>query len=82
MARPPWNNFDFRPLLSQLIPNRSTFKINRWDRPQTPTGFAEIVSDDFPVLHSRGLCLFYSLSGNDKVIGTHEYAGEFQRAVC
>ena len=63
-------------------PDRSTFKINRRDTPPTPTGFADIVSDDFPVLHSKGLGLFYSLSGNDKVIGTYEYAGEFQRAVC
>jgi hypothetical protein len=25
--------------------------INRWDAASTPTGFAEILSDDFPILH-------------------------------
>ncbi len=30
------------------------------DAAPTPTGFAEIVSDDFPVLHAGGLCLFCS----------------------
>jgi hypothetical protein len=31
-------------------PDCSPVGINRWDTTQTPTGFAEIISDDFPVL--------------------------------
>jgi hypothetical protein len=34
----------------------------------TPTCFAEIVSDYFPILHTGQFCLFCSLPGNDKVI--------------
>jgi hypothetical protein len=33
-------------------PDRSPVGINRCDAAPTPTGFAEIVSDDFPVLHA------------------------------
>src|SRR6266478_5514352 len=33
-----------------------------------PSGFAEIVGDDFPVLHGGGFCLFCSPHGNEKVI--------------
>ena len=32
-------------------PNRLQIGIHRGDAAPTPTGFAEIVSDDFPVLH-------------------------------
>jgi hypothetical protein len=32
-----------------------------------PSGFAEIVSDDFPVFHTGGFCPFRALHGNDKV---------------
>ena len=32
-------------------PDRSPLGINRGDAAPTPTGFAEIVSDDFPELH-------------------------------
>jgi hypothetical protein len=36
--------------------------------PQPTTGFAEIVSDDFPVLHAEGFWLFCSPQRNDKLI--------------
>jgi hypothetical protein len=39
-------------------PDRSPVGINRGDAAPTPTGFAEIVSDDFPVIHAAGLYLF------------------------
>jgi hypothetical protein len=32
--------------------DRSPVGINRCDATPTPTGFAEIVSDDFPILHT------------------------------
>src|SRR5947207_11851510 len=32
-------------------PDRSPIRINRWGTAPTPTGFAEIVSDDFPIFH-------------------------------
>jgi hypothetical protein len=32
--------------------NCSTLKIQYWDAALTPTGFAQIVSDDLPVLHA------------------------------
>jgi hypothetical protein len=32
-------------------PDRSPIGINRGDAAPAPTGFAEIVSDDFPILH-------------------------------
>jgi hypothetical protein len=34
-------------------PDRSSFAINGWETAQIPSGFAEIVSDGFPVLHAR-----------------------------
>src|SRR5216110_658919 len=34
-------------------PDRSPLTINGWDPAQAPTGFAEIVSDDFPVLQNE-----------------------------
>ena len=37
--------------LSCISRHRSPVGINRCDTAPTPTGFAEIVSDDFPVLH-------------------------------
>jgi len=32
-------------------PDHSPSQINRCDATRTPTGFAEIVSDDFPIIH-------------------------------
>jgi hypothetical protein len=49
-------------------PDRLSVGINRWDTARTPTGFAEIVGDDFPLLH--GLCFFCSPHSNDQVIWT------------
>jgi hypothetical protein len=34
-------------------PDRSPLRINRRNPAPTPSGFVEIVSDDFPVLHRR-----------------------------
>jgi hypothetical protein len=34
-------------------PDCSPVGINRCDAAPTPTGFAEIVSNDFPILHAR-----------------------------
>jgi hypothetical protein len=39
-------------------------EINRRDATPAPTGFAEIVSDDFPVPFHAGFCLFCSPHGN------------------
>jgi hypothetical protein len=33
-------------------PDRSPFKIDSGDSAQAPSGFAEIVGNDFPILHS------------------------------
>jgi hypothetical protein len=41
-------------------PDRSPAGINRWDATPTPTGFAEIVSDYFPVLYRLGCATDYS----------------------
>jgi hypothetical protein len=38
-------------------PDCSTFAIYRRDTAPTPSGFAQIVSDDFPVLHAGGWIL-------------------------
>jgi hypothetical protein len=35
---------------------------------RTPTGFAEIVSDDFPILHAVRFGFFCSPRGNEKMI--------------
>jgi len=35
--------------------------INRCDAAPTPTGFAEIVSDDFPELHVEADCAVFDL---------------------
>src|SRR4029450_13195311 len=40
--------------------DRSPVGINRWDAAPTPTGFAEIVSDNFPVINGSGFRLFCS----------------------
>ena len=37
--------------------DRSPIGIDRGDAAPTPTGFAQIVSDDFPVLHDLESCL-------------------------
>ena len=42
-------------------PNRSPFTIQSGNPAQTPSGFAEIVSDDFPIPY--GLCWAVSLIG-------------------
>jgi hypothetical protein len=34
-------------------PERSPVGINRWETAPTPTGLAEIVGDDFPILHAH-----------------------------
>jgi hypothetical protein len=48
------------------------------DAAPTPSGFAEIVSDYFPVLHAGGFWRFRSPHGNDKVIymGTMTFSAE------
>jgi hypothetical protein len=48
-------------------PDRSPFKVESRDPTQAPTGFAEIVSDDFPIFHAV-ILPFCSPHGNDKVI--------------
>jgi hypothetical protein len=47
-------------------PDCPPLTINRWRRSTAPTGFAEIVSDDFPILHP--------VPGNR----THDYVGRFE----
>ena len=42
----------------------------------TPTGFAEIVSDDFPVLHAFATKSVYDEA--DSVMETYEHKGEFK----
>jgi hypothetical protein len=39
-------------------PDRSPFGVDSCDAAPTPTGFAEIVSDDFPELHADEFCPF------------------------
>jgi len=41
-------------------PDCSPFAIQGRDVTVAPSGLAEIVSDDFPILHAGGLCLFCS----------------------
>ena len=43
-------------------PDRSPVAINGCDPAQTPTGFAQIVSDDLPVLHTWVRCAFTDYS--------------------
>ena len=57
-------------------PNRSPLRINGCDTAPTPTGFAQIVSHDFPVFHALSLCAFTKKAGN--VIEAHDHAGEFK----
>src|SRR5215510_8011265 len=40
-----------------------------FDPAQSPASFAEIVSDDFPILHALGFWCFCSPHCNDKMIG-------------
>jgi hypothetical protein len=39
-------------------PDRSPLRINRRDAAPTPTGFAEVVCDDFPVFHANHCVAF------------------------
>jgi len=41
--------------------DRLSVGINRCDAAPTPTGFAEIVSDDFPELHVEADCAAFDL---------------------
>jgi hypothetical protein len=45
----------------------SPARIHAWDAAPTPTGFAEIVSDDFQYFTCNGFCLFCSPHSNDKI---------------
>jgi len=56
-------------------PDRSPFGINRGHAAPTPTGRAEIISDDFPIFHAA-IIRVYDAAGH--VIETHEHAGEFK----
>src|SRR5215217_6032796 len=47
-------------------PNRSPFSIQARHPPQTPSGFADCVGNDFPILHP--------VAGNR----THDYVGRFE----
>jgi hypothetical protein len=44
-------------------PDRSPVGINRRDATPTPTGFAEVVSNGFPVFHRHGCCLLIVQDG-------------------
>ena len=48
-------------------PDRSPVGINRLDAAPTPTGFAELVSDDFPVFHwaDRASFVLHTAMTND-----------------
>jgi hypothetical protein len=43
-------------------------RIDCCDAAPTPTGFAKIVSDDFPVLHAIRFCRFCASPDKEKVI--------------
>jgi hypothetical protein len=47
--------------------HRSSVGIDSCDTTPTPSGFAEIVGDDFQVPHAGGFCRFCSPHGNAKV---------------
>jgi hypothetical protein len=49
-------------------PDCSPVGINGWDPAQAESGFAEIVSDDFPVLCPINDAIFKPSHGNDNVI--------------
>jgi hypothetical protein len=69
--RLPPSPVDFMAVNDSSNPDRLPARIHGWDTARTPTGFAEIVSDDFPALRRKAeFCLFCSLHGNDKVIRT------------
>ena len=57
-------------------PDRSPFTVQTWDAAPTPSGFAEIVSDDFPVLHlelcSRDCLLFKTTPNNSEQHGGND----------
>ena len=70
-------------------PDRTPVRIQSRHAAPTPSGFAEIVSDDFPVLHAADSAAFlhyscshgavirvYDEAGN--VIETHEHRGDFK----
>jgi hypothetical protein len=64
--------------------DRLSVGINRCDAAPTPTGFAEIVSDDFPELHvDRIVPLLVSTqqSQND-MKGRNEFAPHFSERLC
>jgi len=46
--------------------DRSPRRIDRCNTAPTPTGFAQIIRDDLPVIHTARFCLFRSTHGNDK----------------
>ena len=50
-------------------PDRSSVGINRCDAAPTPTGFAEIVGDDFPILYAHRNAMTYLESGISRVAG-------------
>jgi hypothetical protein len=55
-------------------PDRSPLRIHGCDTAPTPTGFAEIVSDDFPILeiHHAGRCRCLT----DIFISVHVFGGD------
>jgi hypothetical protein len=66
-------------------PDRSPVGINRWDTTPTPTGFAEIVSDDFPGLHAMDSGRFFIHTAMTKCMkemtGVHQRNREFLLAI-
>jgi hypothetical protein len=71
-------------------PDRSPVGINRRKTTPTPTGFTEIVGDDFPVLHlmpsviplSRTACLSYRFCGASDEIAVVRTALFVRRFRC
>jgi hypothetical protein len=54
----------------------------RWNQSlklaQTPTGFLELVGDDFPILHAPLILSVCSPASNGNVIETHKHGGDFK----
>src|SRR5204863_7438625 len=48
----------------------------------TPTGFAEIFSDDLPVLHAARFCLFRSSHSRDRVIYPIRNESDHRKSLC